>query len=376
MAASESGRSVILLDEQAELGGGLLHDIRSTVDGVAVDEWLKRTLTLLRSRNNVVLLARATAFGYYNHNHIAIVERVTDHLTNPPDHLPRERLWQVRAGHVVLATGAHERPLVFADNDRPGIMLAESVRAFINRYAVVPGGRIVFATNGASAYQAAADAIEAGIEVMLIDVRRESACGPEVADLRARNVQVITGHTIVGSTGRKRVTGLIVAPVNAQGVIGARRTLACDCVGMSGGWTPAVHLFSQSRGKLRFDGVIDAFVPGASAQATSSAGACKGTYDLNACLAEGWRLGFEVTGRPVSPAASAEPTTLQGFVPVRVLPTDGDAARVRAFVDFQNDVTAKDIKLAVLEGFESVEHVKRYTTTRSEEHTSELQSPI
>lgn len=362
-AASESGLRVMLVDEQAELGGSLLHDIHSTIDGVAVGEWLKRTLALLRSHNNVVLLPRTTAFGYYNHNHIALVERVTDHLTAPPAHLPRERLWQVRAGHVVFATGAHERPLVFADNDRPGIMLAESVRAYINRYAVAPGRRIVFATNGASAYQAAADAKAAGVEVMLFDMRRESACGSELAYLRARNVPVTTGHTIVGSTGRKRVTGLIVAPVDARGVIGARRTLACDCVGMSGGWTPAVHLFSQSRGKLQFDNAIDAFVPGASAQAASSAGACRGTYNLTDCLAEGWQLGCEVTGMPVFPAFSARPVTLRGFVPIRVLPTDGDPARVRAFIDFQNDVTAKDIQLAVREGFESVEHVKRYTTT-------------
>jgi sarcosine oxidase subunit alpha len=253
LAASDTGRRVILADEQAEMGGSLLHDQTSQIGGAPARSQLAEAIALLAARRNVTLLPRTTAFGYYNHNYIALAQRVTDHLENPPANLPRERLWQVRAKEVVLATGSHERPLVFADNDRPGIMLAESVRAFINRYAVAPGRRIVFATSGASAYQAAADAADAGIAVTLVDIRREADCGPELTMLRGRGVEILTGHTVIGSTGRRRVTGLIVAPLGRDGSIGPRRTLDCDCVGMSGGWTPAVHLFSQSRGKLRFD---------------------------------------------------------------------------------------------------------------------------
>ena len=364
LAASESSQRVMLVDEQAEPGGALLHDTTSVIEGMPAWEWLKTTLALLESRSNVAILSRATAFGYYNHNHIAVVERVTDHLTAPRGHLPRERVWQIRAGRVVIATGAHERPLVFADNDRPGIMLAESVRAYINRYAVTPGRRIVFVTSGNSAYLAARDAKAAGLEVTLLDTRPASRCGPELAELRARGVDVIAGHTAVGSTGRKRVTGLIVAPVDARGEVGPRQLIPCDCVGMSGGWTPAVHLFSQSRGKLRFDDALDAFVAGKATQAVTTAGACRGAYDLGSCLAEGWSAGSEaMAGANVSRDFSVRSKSPHGFVPVRVLPTDRDPARVRAFIDFQNDVTAKDIRLAVREGFESVEHVKRYTTT-------------
>ena len=362
LAASETGKTIILADEGAEPGGALLNDVASTIDGATVSAWLAETIQTLRARSNVTLLPRTTAFGYYNHNHIALAERLTDHLSSAPADLARERVWQVRAAEVVLATGAHERPLTFADNDRPGILLAESVRAFINRYAVAPGRRIVFATNGASAYTAGADAKAAGLDVVLVDIRGEGDCGREVAELRGLGCEVLTGHSVVGSQGRKRVSGLIVAPVDAQGKIGARRVLDCDCVGMSGGWTPSAHLFSQSRGKLRFEPSIDGFLPSTAAQAVRSAGAANGAYDLAACLAEGFAAGAAAAGASGERRFAASPTRT-GFQPTRVLPTDADPNRVKAFIDFQNDVTAKDIKLAVREGFESVEHVKRYTTT-------------
>ena len=285
-----------------------------------------------------------------------MVERVSDHRDDVSPELARERLWQVRAGRVVLATGSHERPLVFENNDRPGIMLAESVRAFINRYAVTPGERIVFATSGASAYTAALDARRAGMHVTLVDLRLEEDCGPEVAELRGAGLTVLTGHTVIRATGTKRVSGLVVAPIGQDGTIGAKTTLACDCVGMSGGFTPAVHLFSQSRGKLAFDAGLDAFLPAQSAQAEQSAGACRGVYDLAAVIADGAKAGGAELQVEATP-------TRTGFQPVRVLPTDADPKKVRAFIDFQNDVTAKDIRLAVKEGFESIEHVKRYTTT-------------
>lgn len=363
LAAARSGKRVMLVDEQAEPGGSLLHDTTSQIDGEPAQDWLARTLSELDGVENLVLLPRTTAFGYYNHNHVALVERVSDHraLAEARD-LPRERLWQVRAGEVVLATGAHERPLVFADNDRPGILLAESLRVLVARYGVAPGREVVIATVGSSAYTVAADLHAAGIAVTLVDVRLEPDCAEDVAWLRARGVEVITGHTVVGSTGRLRVTGLVIAPLLPDGRVGARRTLPCDCVGLSGGWTPAVHLFSQSRGTLAFDADADAFLPGTSAQAERSAGAATGDFALADCLNGGFAAGAAAAGVEASRTFAASPTRT-GFQPMRVLPTDADPGKVRAFLDFQNDVTAKDIALAVREGFHSIEHVKRYTTT-------------
>ncbi|WP_020186970.1 sarcosine oxidase subunit alpha family protein [Methylopila sp. 73B] len=361
LAAAKTGKRVILADEQPEFGGSLLHETGATIDGQSAEAWRAAAIDELDGYETVTLLPRTTAFGYYNHNHVALTERVTDHREAPAPGAPRERLWQVRAGEVVLATGAHERPLVFADNDRPGVMLAESVRVFINRYGVAPGRRVVFVTSGASAYAAAADAKAAGLEVVMVDLRPERDCAAEAADLRLKGVEVLTGQTVIGTKGRKRVAGLVVAP-SANGTVDARRVIACDCVGMSGGWTPAVHLFSQSRGKLAYDEGRDAFLPGVSAQAERSAGAAAGVYDLASCLATGFAAGAEAAGATETRAFATSPTRT-GFTPVRDLPTDADPAKVRAFVDFQNDVTAKDLKLAMREGFESIEHVKRYTTT-------------
>ncbi|MEL7302714.1 MAG: sarcosine oxidase subunit alpha family protein, partial [Pseudomonadota bacterium] len=363
LAASESGLRVIACDEQSEPGGSLLHDATAEIDGQPGSTWVAAAIATLDARENVILLPRTTAFGYFNHNHITLAERVTDHLADPPKGLPRERLWQVRAGEVIIAQGAHERPLVFRDNDRPGIMLADAIRTYLNRYAVLPGDRTVIATTGASAYQTARDLRAAGRDVRIVDMRLREDCGRELADAEAAGIEVLTAHTVVGTGGRTRVDSVMAAPIEADGTVGATRVLSCDSVGLHGGWTPAVHLFSQSRGKLYFDAGRDAFLPSASVQAEQSVGACNGAFDLAKCLAEGDAAGRHAAGLAESTFSSTASTSYAGFQPARVMPTSGDVARERAFIDFQNDVTAKDIKLAVREGFESIEHVKRYTTT-------------
>ena len=318
----------------------------------------------LGARENVTLLPRTTAFGYYNHNHIGLVQRLTDHLPQPHPDLPRERLWQVRAGEVVLATGAHERPLVFAGNDRPGIMLAESLRAYVNRYGVAPGRRVVIATSGASAYTAAADLKAAGLEVTpsSICARRPTARRRPRPCARA-GCEVLTGHTVLGSRGRRRVTGLIVAPVGASGAIGARArwpatASACPAAGRRR------CTCSRSRaGKLRFDAAIDAFVPG-DVRAGRALGRRRQRHlsSCSQCLEEGWAAGAAAARRRERARFTAS-ASRTGFRPVRIMPGCDGRRRGRAFVDLQNDVTAKDIGLAVREGFESIEHVKRYTTT-------------
>ena len=362
LAASQGGKRVILADEQAEMGGTLLHEAAASIDGKSAWAWLADTLATLGSREGVTLLPRTTAFGYYNHNHLGLVQRLADHLPHPHPDLPRERLWQVRAAEVVLATGAHERPLVFAGNDRPGIMLAESLRAYVNRYAVAPGRRVAIATSGASAYTVAGDLCKAGLHVTLVDLRPDGDCAPEAEVLRASGCEVLTGHTVLGSRGRTRVSSLIVAPVGMSGAPGSPRTLACDCVGLSGGWTPAVHLFSQSRGRLRFDAAIDAFVPGECVQAVRLAGAAKGTYQLNRCLEEGWVAGAGATGlraRARSRPARAEPASGPSASCRDAKP---GAAAVRSST-CRTMSPPRTSGLPCARASSSIEHVKRYTTT-------------
>jgi sarcosine oxidase subunit alpha len=316
------------------------------------------------------LLPRTTAFGYYDHNYVALVERAGDHF--PPGEAPyRKRLWKVRAAQVVLAAGAIERPLVFADNDRPGIMLASAARTYLNRYAVQPGRRVAIMTNNDSAYATAVDLINAGVSVAaVIDLRRTPA-GALPADARGRNIEILDGHAITATQGRKRVSGVTamqLAP-NGEGVTGTPRTIECDTVLHSGGWNPTVHLFSQSRGSLRYDDDLAAFVPDRAVQKLRAAGACNGRFALADCLSEGFAAGlaaaadagFESADAGRLPSAGA-PGAADPTRPVWLVPSGKPPAQAKAFVDHQNDVTAADVLLAHREGYRAVEHLKRYTT--------------
>ena len=362
-AAAESGARVILCDEQAELGGSMLAEIEATVDGKPAAAWLAEIVAALGQRSNVTLLPRTTAFGCYPHNFIALAERVTDHLTRPDPHLPRERLWQVRAREAVFSTGAIERPLVFPDNDRPGIMLAEAARTYINRYAAKPGTRaVVFAAHD-GAYRAALDLGRAGVEIAAIADLREKADGALPAAARAAGFKVLTGTVVTGTSGRRRITGVRLA-----GHDGTATSIACDLLLMSGGLTPNVSLFSQGRGKLRFDDTLKAYLPDRTAERQRSAGACRGLFTLASVLEDGHVQGMaaaiDAGCDRVAPRRFAVATLDAGTGAfIGAVPHSRAPRRVKAFVDFQHDVTTRDLELATREGFQSIEHVKRYTTT-------------
>ncbi len=362
LAAGSAGARVILCDEQAEPGGSLLHDADATIDGMPAAGWLASVRAALAALPTVTVLTRTTAFGYFAQNFLGLVERVTDHLAQPAAGLPRERLWQVRATQVVIAAGAHERPLVFPGNDRPGVMLADAARTYVNRYGVKPGANAVLFTAHDAGYRAALDLARAGVRIAAIADLRERADGPLPARARAAGLPVRLGATIVGTSGRLRITAAHLGRVEANGV-GGLDAVPCDLLLMSGGLTPAVHLHSQSGGKVRFDPGLNAFVPGDPVQAERSAGACHGVFALGAVLADGHAAGaqaaeaagFRAADRAYAVVAdAAAPGGFVGAVPHR---------GGKAFVDFQNDVTDKDLKLATREGFRAIEHVKRYTTT-------------
>ncbi len=374
-AAAAAGARVILCDEQNELGGSLLSDGPRTapnIDGQAAALWLNETLAGLAARQ-VTLLPRTTAFGYFPHNLVALNERLTDHLAAPVAMAPRERQWQVRAREVVLATGAIERPLVFPGNDRPGIMLAGAARSWLNRYGVLPGTRAVVVTASDEAYGTTLELHQAGVGVAVIAEVR-AAAPAHLADLvRAAGIAVVTGATVLGTSGRRRVRSLRLARIES-GEVSEVQTQRCDLVLMSGGFTPSVHLHSQSRGALAWDDDLQAFLPAASAERARSAGACRGVFELLAALADGASAGAAAAREATAPGrtgvcpagalgratSAVAPPGVGGFAGALPQPRH---ARGKAFVDWQNDVTTKDLALATREGFRSIEHIKRYTTT-------------
>ena len=364
LAAAEAGAKVILCDEQAEAGGALRFDASVKIDGVEGYAWAQNIVAKLKSMDNVEVLTRTTAFGYYNHNFVGLAERVTDHLAKPGRHLPRERLWQVRAKRVIMATGAIERHMVFPNNDRPGIMLASAARTYLNHYGVAVGAKIGVYTAHDSAYEAAFDLKRAGVSVVAIVDSRVRPGEAVIAEAKRLGIEVLTDYAVTDTSGKLRIASMTVA---RNGGTGSRK-IAVDALLVSAGWTPSVHLFSQSRGKLKFDAEKQRFLPGTYVQDCLSVGACNGTDGLQSAIEESLAAGelmaraagaggegnkiqlhaeqaFEWTGGMIGAAEGAGPDT-----------------NAKAFVDFQHDVCAKDIRLAVREGMHSIEHIKRFTT--------------
>jgi sarcosine oxidase subunit alpha len=368
LAAARTGVRVMLCDESSELGGSLLGDVAARIETLSGPDWVQSALAVLRACPAVTLLARTTAFGYFPHNLIGLSERLTDHLASPPPHLPRERLWQVRARRVVLATGAIERPLVFPGNDRPGILLAGAAQTYLNRYGARVGQRIVIVTTDDAAYQAALDLHAAGTVVAAVADLRADPAGELPQAARRAGLLVLPGSTVLGTEGGLRVRSVSLGAVSSGAGADGARQFDCDALLMSGGFTPSVHLFSQSRGKLDWNETLNAFVPGESAEHERSAGACRGLTHLAEVLADGASAGSAAaaaiapTAQPAFQFAVEAARREPGFH-LGPLPAGGAPARQKSFVDWQHDVTLKDVQLAAREGFQSIEHVKRYTTT-------------
>ncbi len=321
---------------------------------------------------NFLHLPNTTAFGYYDNNCIAALQCLVEPGAEPPAGTPRERLWHFRARRVILATGAHERPLVFANNDRPGIMLAGAVHAYLERWAVVPGRRVCLFANNDSVYRLLPDLLEAGAEIAAIVDSRPGPDGRLAAAARAQGVAVKTGHAVVDTRGRKRVSGVAIAELSPDGTsVGSPEWLSCDLLAVSGGWSPVVHLHSQSQGKLDYDEALACFRPGERRAAQVSVGACNGTFGLEAALVEAAAAGrAAATACGFEPGDASELPSLDDVPAMRPSalwlvpdPRPGRQAGAKHFVDLQNDTTAADIHVAVREGFESVEHMKRYTLT-------------
>jgi len=373
LSAARSGARVILAEETARLGGRLLSlpAGQFELSGNPPVDWVDGVEAELRRFDDVSVLTRTCAIGYYSQNFVTLWEKVSDHIApgdrNPRQ--PRQRLWRIRAKQVVLATGAIERPLVFHQNDRPGIMLASAVRTYLHRYGVCPGRSALIFANNDSAWQTAFDLQDCGGQISaIVDVRSDPA--PGLTALAAeRGIAVHAGSAIAETSGRRQVHAARVAKLDGAGGLESGSTwIDADLVAVSGGWSPNVALFSQSRGKLRYDDEIAAFRPGVSWQNERSAGAANGEFRLDACLTTGAQSGAAAAREAGFDAQPAEiprhDDPLESTYGISAhWEVPSNKKRPRAFVDLQDDVTAKDLKLAVAEGYRSVEHAKRYTTT-------------
>ncbi len=372
LTAARSGARVILADEQEEMGGSLL-DSRELLDQQPAAKWAERVLAELAGLDNVTLLPRSTANGYHDHHFVTLHERRTEHLgeTAPlvdGHRAVRSRMHRVRAGQVLLATGAHERPLVYANNDVPGNLLAGAVSTYIRRYGVVPGNKLVLSTSNDHAYRTALDWADVGREVVAIVDARANPQGDWVDAAKAKGIRIITGSAVIEAKGEKRVSAARVAKIDigAFKVTGQAETLACDTIASSGGYSPVIHLASHTGARPTWNDEILGFVPSL-VKGVHAAGSARGIHDLASGMADGVAkaaqaleaLGYsaKVVELPQVDARREGPACALYQVP-HEKPT---LRAPKQFVDLQNDVTAGGIELATREGFESIEHVKRYT---------------
>jgi len=367
LAAGHSGARVVLAEQDSRLGGQILSEPTEggrRIDGKPAADWLAAAEAELESLPEVRVLTRTTAFGYYDDDMVGLCQ--IENSTKPGG--PRQRIHYIRAKQVVLASGAIERPLVFADNDRPGHMLASAARSYANRFAVAAGKQAVVFTNNDSAYEAARDLAAAGVRLAAIVDLRAAVRDDLRADMERLGAVVMTETAIVATHGGKGIWSVEVMDLSADGTAchGAKRMMHCDLLVSSGGWSPTVHLYSHAQGKLRYDEGLAAFLPDHAPQHISCAGAVNGKWDLATCLSQGAAAGaaaaeaagFSADASAPEAAAEAAQASLRILWQVP-LPEGSHAKR---FVDHQDDVAASDVALAARENFVSVEHLKRYTT--------------
>jgi sarcosine oxidase, subunit alpha len=363
LTAAKAGKRVMLLEQTAHWGG------RAPVDGDEIDgklaaEWIDKTIAELEDMDNVTLRLRTTGAGVYDHGYVLANERIADHT--PGDGRPKQRLWRIRAGGIITATGAIERPLSFAGNDIPGVMLAASVRDYITNFAVSPGDRTVIATNNDDAYLTALAIKAAGLSVPVIVDARLEADGDLPNKARAAGIRVLTGHAIASVKGSKRVTAVNLCLQAGEGA--TIETIPCDAVAMSGGWSPVVHLWSHCGGKLTWDEALTAFIPDATRPPTNHdgaamvipAGAALGLFDTGSILASAKAAG---NGTLDNADEYAQKKHAESTGNIQLMPQGASfKLRSKMWLDYQNDVKVSDVQLAAREGYESVEHTKRYTT--------------
>ncbi len=364
-AAAKNGAKVILAEDKPRFGGSLLTD-EVTIDNLSGKAWTDKIITELKEMPNVIVKNRSQVFGYYDHNMTVMFERTGDHIKDKPKYTPRQRLWYIRAKEVLLSTGSIERPIIFGNNDTPGILLSAAAKEYIKVYGVLVGKKPLIFTNNDSAYETALEFKKQGIDPIILDTREEHSS--ELIDsVKNQNIKIRFSYAIIAANGYKKVQSALIGKLNKDKTkFENSETIQCDCICVSGFWTPMVHLASQSGNKLKFDDQIDAFVPYKSKQNETSVGASQGTFTLKDTLDDGFKTGFDLSKKITNNNNSTSPPNVNEIKKnphdkfwCSPLPKDKNFKR---FVDFQNDVAVSDIEIALREGYRSIEHVKRYTT--------------
>ncbi len=368
--AAQNGFKTLLVDEKANLGGSTIYQNSEffKINNQYSSSWLEKEINEIKKLKNLEIKTRTSVAAYHGYNFLLARENLTDHLpVEQRNGKTRHKLLKIRAKKVISATGSIERPMIFDNNDRPGILLSSAIKRYSDLYGVICGEKNIIFTNNDSAYETAISLIQKGIKVEAIVDNRENVDSKLVYEIEKNNIKIFKGYTVTSTSGYKRINKISIMQLSKDGqkVIGSKINLDCDCLGMSGGWTPAVHLFTQSGGKLKFRDDDQIFIPNIYPSNQLSIGACNGDLTLDEILLNTPRslkefLNIKNTDYDNLEVLSASNKSKRN---IWLLPSDKILGKTKSFVDYQNDATAKDIKLALREGFRSIEHVKRYTTT-------------
>ena len=364
-AAAKNGARIILAEEKPRFGGSLLtSDVN--IGNQSGKDWTDKIITELKEMPNVIVKNRSQVFGYYDHNMLVMSEKVSDHLPKTNKYSPKQRLWYIRAKEVLISSGSIERPIVFGNNDTPGVVLASAAKEYLKVYGVLVGKKPIIFTNNDSAYETAIEFKKNGIDPIILDTRSNPKS--EILD-EAKNldIKIKFSHVVVAANGYKKVKSAQISEISDNKKdLGKIENINCDCICVSGFWTPTIHLSSQSGNKTKFDEKIDAFIPGISKQNETTVGSANGIFNLEETLNTSFEKGYELSKKITNkdnkvsiPQVSEKKLSYHDKFWCVPLP---DKKNYKRFLDFQNDVTVSDIELALREGYRSIEHVKRYTT--------------
>ncbi len=368
--SAKNGFKTLLVDEKPLLGGSTIYQNSEhfKINNQISSSWLEKEINEIKKIDNLEIKTRTSVAAFHGYNFLLARENLTDHLPlHQRDGKVRHRLLKIRAKKVISATGSLERPLVFDNNDRPGILLSSAIEKYSNLFGVACGQKNIIFTNNDSAYETAISLFQKGINIEAIIDNRENVDSKLVKEIEKNNIKIYKGYTVVNTFGYKRINKISIMQLSKDGqkVVGSKISIDCDCLGMSGGWTPAVHLFTQSGGKLKFRDEDQVFIPDTYPSDQISIGSCNGEFTLDEILSSISKklkdfLNIKKTEYENLEIQSHFNKTKRN---IWLLPSDKIIGKTKPFVDYQNDATAKDIKLALREGFRSIEHVKRYTTT-------------